>query len=491
LLANGYRPAVEQWGLQLLHNTLPREIAVRDIMSGITLAPGSEARRQLPATPPSSLETLRRQAQRSHNIQKLMARSANDPTSGGSWLGAVDELTQGLSRTSAGSTLYELAWHYHHSGQSESAADALRLLIDRYPQHELSGPAAIWLVQYYSSSEAGARLRHGTRMASGDQGVTGSPANYLEPDDQAGAQNEPLATYDPLGEKPSFLVRTRLTTAAAGLNPLDRAHQANDVAKQLQQTQPQLYAQPQLLFPLAAAQRQIGFARQADGVYRQYTQQRLHDAWWSCAAGELWLMQPSPQTPKSVANLAKIAERPKLNGVLDEPLWQRAKPLELRGGELDLDMPTATALVTYDGEYLYLALHCEKDREFEYLPARDRRTHDADLSLNDRVEIFLDLDRDYATYYTLAVDYRGFTCDACLGDKSWNPKWYVAAAETKTHWTVEAAIPLSELQTQALSPRTAWAVGVQRIVPGRGLASWNQPAAASVIPEGFGLWVFE
>jgi photosystem II stability/assembly factor-like uncharacterized protein len=491
LLLDGYRPAVDQWGLQLVHNTLPREIAVRDVMSGIALQPGSDARRMLPELPPTSLEALRRQAQRTHNIHKLMARSATDPTSGGSWLGAVDELTQGLSRASAGGTLYELAWHYHHSGQAESAADALQLLIDRYPQHELAGPAAIWLVQYYASSEAGSRVRHGTRMAMGDQTAAGRQASYLEPGGEPLSSAQPLATSDPLGEKPSLLVRTRVTTAAAGMNPLDRAHLAHDFGKRMHETQPQLYAQPRLQFALAAAQRQIGFTRQAEAIYRQYAQQRAHDAWWSCAAGELWLMQPSPDAPKPVAHCPRAAERPQLDGVLEESLWQHAQSLELRGGELDREMPAATALITYDREFLYVALRCEKDRAFEYLPARERRTYDADLALNDRVEFHFDLDRDYATYYTLAIDYRGFTCDACLGDKTWNPKWYVAASETKTTWTVEAAIPLSELQTSPPQPRDAWAFGVQRILPGRGLSAWNQPASVKVMPEGFGLLVFE
>src|SRR5690606_12962214 len=163
---------------------------------------------------------------------------------------------------------------------------------------------------------------------------------------------------------------------------------------------------------------------QAEGIYRQYAQQRAHDAWWACAAGELWLMQPAPDAPKPFMNCKRTSTRPKLDAVLDEPLCQHAQSLERRGGELDRATQAAKSLPTSAGEYMYVNLRCEKDRTFEYLPARARRAHDADLALNDRVEIFLDLDRDYATYYKLAIDYRGFTCDACLGDESWNPKWY-------------------------------------------------------------------
>jgi hypothetical protein len=36
----------------------------------------------------------------------------------------------------------------------------------------------------------------------------------------------------------------------------------------------------------------------------------------------------------------------------------------------------------------------------------------------------------------------------------------------------------------------AWAIGVQRIVPGVGFQSWTQPAAVNPRGEGFGLLIF-
>ena len=58
-------------------------------------------------------------------------------------------------------------------------------------------------------------------------------------------------------------------------------------------------------------------------------------------------------------------------------------------------------------------------------------------------------------------------------------------------WTVEAAIPLSELTGQPPAATPAWAVGIQRIVPGVGFQSWTKPAAPEIIPEGFGLLLFQ
>ena len=58
-------------------------------------------------------------------------------------------------------------------------------------------------------------------------------------------------------------------------------------------------------------------------------------------------------------------------------------------------------------------------------------------------------------------------------------------------WTAEAAIPLSELSGQHPTAKTAWAVGIQRVVPGVGFQSWTAPAASEIMPEGFGLLIFQ
>ena len=82
------------------------------------------------------------------------------------------------------------------------------------------------------------------------------------------------------------------------------------------------------------------------------------------------------------------------------------------------------------------------------------------------MRIRLDVDRDYTTFYSLSIDHRGWTNDACWGDTSWNPKWFVAAEGDAEHWTVEAAIPWGELT--ATAPTTgaaAWAVSCERTPP--------------------------
>ncbi len=89
----------------------------------------------------------------------------------------------------------------------------------------------------------------------------------------------------------------------------------------------------------------------------------------------------------------------------------------------------------------------------------------------DRVVMELDLDRDYQTSYQLSVDCRGQAFDACCSDASWNPRWHIAHNPGALGWTVEAAIPLSELSGGTVSEKTTWAVRLQRMFPGEGESS--------------------
>jgi hypothetical protein len=410
----------------------------------------------------------------------MMARSASDPESGGSWLGQVDDLTKGKARTGAGNTLYELAWRYHHSGQWESAADAFAILAERYPDHELAGVAATWLVQYYASGEIGLRMRSKTRAVSAQGAFPVRPA-MAEGTISAGQTT--LANVDPRNPHAELSLRTNLTAATGALNPLARAHKAQDVGKKLAQTSPALAANPALRLALASAQRQTSLSRHAEGTYRSITQQRRQDSFCNIAAAEQWLLQPTARAPQFMHYCQRTTEKPHLDGQLDEALWQAAKPLELRSPDDERELP-ASVLMTQDGEFLYIAVVCPWLAGKTFPAATGRRTRDADLAAYDRIELHLDLDRDYATYYSLSIDCRGFAHDSLWGDASWNPTWHVAAAHNEREWIVEAAIPLGELTNQPLRGRDTWALGVQRIVPGVGRQLWTPP-------QGFGLLVFE
>ena len=215
------------------------------------------------------------------------------------------------------------------------------------------------------------------------------------------------------------------------------------------------------------------------------------DAWWDCARGEMWLLDRKGPSPKPLVTCISATERPHLDGRLDEALWKKCPPIVLSSPLGDDRAWPATVMLAHDAQYLYLAIQCRQAPGARYEATSERRPRDPDLSQHDRVDIFLDLDRDYATYYHLTIDHRGWAADAICGDRSWNPKWFIAAQTSDGTWTAEAAIPLAELKATIVPGKTIWALGLQRTVPGVGFQSWTTPAGTAVVPEGFGWLGFE
>ena len=122
--------------------------------------------------------------------------------------------------------------------------------------------------------------------------------------------------------------------------------------------------------------------------------------------------------------------RPMLDGKLDDACWKSAMPLAANAA----DGYAAEARFAFDDKFLYVAVTC-KHPEGKQMPKAERRARDADLRGHDRVEVLLDLDRDYQTYYRLRVDQRGCVAEDCWGDRSWDPRWFVAVESTPTGWT--------------------------------------------------------
>ena len=113
---------------------------------------------------------------------------------------------------------------------------------------------------------------------------------------------------------------------------------------------------------------------------------------------ESWLNDPSrDDSPLPVATCQRSAQRPHLDGQLNDTCWQTAR--KSQNTQLDTEV-----LLLYDEQYLYLAAICEKQKSCDYFADDTPRTYDADLSGHDRLEFSLDVDRDYTSGYRLTVD---------------------------------------------------------------------------------------
>ena len=240
-------------------------------------------------------------------------------------------------------------------------------------------------------------------------------------------------------------------------------------------------------FPIAAFLRRRGLAL-ANNIYAANLDQS--PGWKGIARGELWLLRPAGEPPRPLHLIRRAPQKPFLDAVLSDPCWQAAAEMPLRGEGAETQ--DSFTLMSWDADYLYLAAAIRKHPEVrDVAPLPRGRGYDADLSGHDRISWFLDLDRDYATWYTLSIDQRGWTRDRCWLDQSWNPRWSVAIDADQTHWRFEAAIPLNELTNGAPERRTVWAVGVVRTTPGHGVSGWTRPASSRPRPDTFGLARFE
>jgi len=494
ILSAEYAPAPQTIGFQLLLNRFPRGTGRLDFFSGISLVPGGDARRILNSTPGTDMAQLRRQIQKRRNLQQLFSRSASDAMGGTAWLGQVTDLVEGLNTQGAGEILYHLGRRYHATGYPEMAAETFQLLVDRYGDHSLTEPALVWLVQYYASGETAWRLRGRSRFHV-RQVSSQTPVGELPPIDRrndAGSADTPAdGPHARPGSRIPLHVEGTGGTFGTQTKRDDRSRHALSIGELIRRTRPALAAEPAIGLAQAAAFRSLGQLREADRIYQRLGSRRSLNAWQDCAGGERWLASPRGAPPKKIWRCRLAPARPRLDGKLDDSVWQTAEAVDLKNGRHDDALRPATAMVARDGEFLYLAIRCRCAAGVTYSTTDAPRPRDPDLSKYDRVDLLIDLDRDFATYYRLTVDHRGFAGEACFGDTTWNPTWYIAANTHDDIWSVEAAIPLDQLAPKAPTSRDVWAVGVQRTVPGVGFQSWTQPAAVKVKPQGFGYLVFD
>jgi photosystem II stability/assembly factor-like uncharacterized protein len=477
LLASQYAPPADNVGFRLLVDHIPQELGQRDFFSGIPLSPGGGARRAYEPTSRNNLEAARREAQRFRNLQGILAQADHDQREG-RFLANIADQTRDMEPARAAEVLFQLAERYWVRGRWDMAAECYEVIVERHAQHPLAGASLAWLVQYFASGEA---ARRGAK--------SGAPASPQAPSGGVGAVLSGVRQAVGIVEQDQVVPAGGAGTATQ--DPDERAAKAAGYAEQLEQVEPALAYEPRVRFPVAVAQRRQGNSGNAERFMQALVRNRPPDAWWECAKTEQWLIDRQNQPPKTLWNCRRAAGKPRLDGRLDEPLWRAAEVVELRSAQREDAEWSAVAMLSYDEEFLYVGLSCSRAAGYRYDTSDRPRPRDPDLSDRDRVELFIDVDRDFATYYRLVIDHRGWTGETCWHDATWNPTWFVAAGGDDAEWTAEAAIPFTELVGESPSPATTWAVGMQRTVPGVGFQSWTQPASPEVVPEGFGYLIFQ
>jgi photosystem II stability/assembly factor-like uncharacterized protein len=409
--------------------------SVDDLAAGLSLAPGCDCRR--PTATPTDFDGQgqRQLAEKRRNLKNILRLAEGKPA----LLGQVGQMLAELDAASAASLLMELATYFREAGEMDLAASTLELLARRYPDDPQVDAALVWLVQFYASGEAD----HANRPIV-------SPVTQAVAVEEQGVQNvEPASAVDENTNDDQESV--------TAVSP--RFTRATEVAQHIAQTRPLLYSEPMVRVPWAMAERKRGVPDAANQYLESLTIRAPGEAWQQCGMAERWVAdttKPAPTKPRVVCRFT--GAKPKLDGKLDEGMWQ-APGLALSTSESEKN----TVIFANDEGYLYVGVKCVKNSKLSYATDGRARTYDADLSGQDRVRLLLDVDRDYTTYFDLTVDHRGWTNDACWQDKSWNPKWFVAAGGDAGVWTCEVAIPWSELTADPPKIGGAWTVSGERL----------------------------
>ncbi len=157
------------------------------------------------------------------------------------------------------------------------------------------------------------------------------------------------------------------------------------------------------------------------------------------------------QTPLS---LTRVTETIKIDGLSDEPEWQKIPPLHLTmykptyQGE-----PTERTeiRIAYDSDYFYCSARCYSANPSDIRVNslyRDRSSED------DKFGIILDTFNDKKSalqFWTTPAGIRGDKAiykDGKSNNKNWNTYWDVAAVQNEEGWFVEMRIPFSSLSFQ-------------------------------------------
>ncbi len=186
----------------------------------------------------------------------------------------------------------------------------------------------------------------------------------------------------------------------------------------------------------------------------------------------------SPDFPTTTAQRLNDGEQPNVDGILDEPLWQRLDVVD----EFHQIKPTdhgppserTEVMLAYDSNYIYIGLRAH-DSDAANIVAKGLIQGQNYFS-DDRFEVRFDTFNDRRNAYFFQVNANGIRRDALLGNdyfiNDWDTVWYANSVIHDWGWSAEMQIPLKSI---AFDPNSAtWGLNFSRTYPRRGEEmSWS------------------
>ena len=188
-----------------------------------------------------------------------------------------------------------------------------------------------------------------------------------------------------------------------------------------------------------------------------------------------------PIRPRAASR--RISEPPRIDGRLDDAVWQLGTPIgELTQIEPELGVPPTEATevrFVHDDDHLYMAIRCF-DREPRRI-VNTTRERDALLEVDDRVEIVFDTFLDRRNAFFFQINPGGSKGDALITNngnnfnKPWDGIWDGEARVDDSGWTAELALPFKTLN---FAPgQETWGFNMMRFIgKNREEARWANPS---------------
>ena len=180
----------------------------------------------------------------------------------------------------------------------------------------------------------------------------------------------------------------------------------------------------------------------------------------------------APSADKRAVAVRAPAGSIRVDGRLDEALWEQALPITdfVQKEPVEGASPTEPMEVRflYDDDALYVGARMSKRPGSPIQAPMGRRE---DNNQSEHILVALDTFLDHRTAYVFGVTAAGVRIDRYHGrddegtfDETFDPIWRARTTMTATGWTAELWIPFSQLRFNA-APDQVWGLNVQRFTP--------------------------
>jgi Domain of unknown function (DUF5916)/Carbohydrate family 9 binding domain-like len=171
----------------------------------------------------------------------------------------------------------------------------------------------------------------------------------------------------------------------------------------------------------------------------------------------------------------RVEQAPRMDGTLNDPLWQEAAPItDFRQREPREGQPATEhteVRILYTRNEIYFGISCHSSAANRVIATQLRR--DVTQELDDYFEIVIDARHDRRNAYVFQINPLGTQRDALItdeqanepqdGDPGWDGIWTSEARVSEDGWTATVGIPFSTLNFMR-SRNVVWGINFKRFI---------------------------